>query len=143
MIRIVQLVTRLEFESWQEWQENFLQQSYFLCWYSLFGVLSIHVPPQWHVKDPSQVQQQITSKHTYTLSQTKTEWADYAVHAECGNHRKISLYATQQGMLAAVSSDQSGTSVHKPISTLKMCRRILFQVCKESHTRTNNNNESL
>ena len=40
-----------EFESWQEQQENLFFRVNFVCWL-LFGVYSIPVSPQWHVKDP-------------------------------------------------------------------------------------------
>ena len=45
--------------------------------------------PQWHIKDPSHSAKSAGGRlhlNTYSLDQTKSEWADYAtVQAQCGN----------------------------------------------------------
>ena len=55
-----------------------------LIWRLLHPVLL-----QWHIKDPGKSDKkcwwQVTPKHSYTLDQTKSKWADHAVLAECGN----------------------------------------------------------
>ena len=47
------------------------------------------VLPQWHVKDPGHFAKSAGGRlhlNTYSLDQTKSEWADYAtVQAQCGN----------------------------------------------------------
>ena len=40
---------------------------------------------------------QVTPNHAYTLDPTKSEWADYAVQAQCGNlSGKTSSHVTHQ-----------------------------------------------
>ena len=56
-----------------------------LIWRLLHPVLL-----QWHIKDPGKSDKkcwwQVTPKHSYTLDQTKSKWADYAtVQALCGS----------------------------------------------------------
>ena len=44
--------------------------------------------PQWHVKDPDHSAKNVGGRlhlNTHTYDPTKSEWADYAVQASCGN----------------------------------------------------------
>ena len=103
-----------------------------------FGVRSIPVLPQWHVKRPRSFCQkcrwQSTPKHACTLDPTKSEWADYtAVQAQCGNLSLHELTRNSSGNTQSQSPQlaeplwtdpglRSGISVHDLISTLKKMR---------------------
>ena len=71
-----------EFESWQEWLENFLLQSQ-LC---VMTLCSVSAPPPCYrnhtlktpVILPKKCRWQVTPNRTYALEPTKSEWADYA-----------------------------------------------------------------
>ena len=60
----------------------FLSRVNFVC-RLLFGVLSTHVLPQWHVKDPGHSAKSAGGRlhlnsHAYTFDPMKLEWVDYA-----------------------------------------------------------------
>ena len=92
-----------------------------MCSDSLFGVHSIPMLPQWHVKDPN---------HSAKSVGGRSEWADYAaVQVECGNLSRNELTRNLSGNTWPQSSQlaeplwtdpglKSGISVQELISTL-------------------------
>ena len=60
---------------------------------------------------------QVTLNHAYTLNSTKSEWADYALQAECGNARPQSSHLAEP--LWNDPGIKSGISVRELISTLE------------------------
>ena len=77
-----------EFESRQERRENFLLQSQLSVLTLIRCPFHLRVTAVAHKRPRSFCQKckwQATPKHAYTLDPTKSEWADYAVQAWCGN----------------------------------------------------------
>ena len=78
-----------EFESWQEWWENFFLQSYLFVLTLIQCLFHIHVTAVEGKRPRSFCQKcrgQVTAKDTCTLDPVKSEWVDYtAVQELCGS----------------------------------------------------------
>ena len=106
---------------------NFFSRVNFLCWL-LFGV--VHpVLPQWHIQHPGHSAKSAGGRlHPNTLHPTKSEWADYALQAWCGNRnikkKKKSNELTRNSSGNTVDwswpNKKSGTGVRDLISTSKI-----------------------
>ena len=91
-----------EFDSWQLRRKDFLLRVKFLCW--LFLWCPFHpVFPQWHIEDHTHSAKtaggRLNLKHAYTPDPTKSEWADYAVQASCGN---VGTYQRKRGRMKLI-----------------------------------------
>ena len=95
---------------------------------------------QWHVKDPGhpgkKCRWQVTPNHADTLDTSKSEWADAAVQAECGNLSGNELTRNSSGNTRLQSSQlaqplwadpgrKSGISLRELISMLKKHKNIV------------------
>ena len=121
-----------EFESWQEWWENFFLQSYLFVLTLIQHLFHIHVTAVAGKRPQSFCQKcrgQVTAKDTCTLDLVKSEWVDYtAVKELCGSlsgnvlsYNSLVNTKPQLTQLAdplwTDSGQKSGISVHKLIST--------------------------
>ena len=80
----------------------------------LFGISSTPILPQRHIKEPDHSAESTgTPKHAYTLDQTKCEWDDYTVQAQCGNLSRNEL-----------THNLSGNTQPQSLSLLSHCGLI-------------------
>ena len=90
-----------EFEFWQERRENFLLQSQLVCLF-LFGVRSIPVLPQCHVKDPGHSAKSaggslLLKTHTPLTQGSRSGLTMLLSRRSVGTYPETSSYATCQG----------------------------------------------
>ena len=119
-----------EFESWQEWRENFLLQSQ-LCVLTLirwpFHPRVTAVARKRPRSFCQKCRSQVTHQHEYILDPSKPGWA---IQTECGNLSANELTRNSSGNTRSQSSQlaeplwtdpglKSGSSLRKLISTFK------------------------
>ena len=138
----------------------FLSRVNFLCW-SLFGVSSTPILPQWHIKDPCHSAQSAGGRlhlHTHTLL-TQLSWGGLIMlsRSSVGTYLRNELTSNWSGNVHSQSSQltkplrtnpglKHGSSAHKQISTFKKKEKLHTHLnppppqqilaCKEKATTT-------
>ena len=102
----------------RSWGRFFFSRVSFVCWL-LFGVRSIPVLPQWHIKDPSHCAKSAGGRLHLNMHTPLTKWSQSGLTMLLSRHsletyQETSLHATHQGILG-----------YSRLSLLSHCRLIL------------------